>query len=69
MRKTNAALLGEIAELEKACIEKNEILTMVRRERDGLQGHATNQNNEILWLKRIIEGLVSAPSVVTRPRG
>lgn len=68
MRKNNAALLEEIGRLEKACEEKNEIITMVRRERDSFQGHASNQNQEILWLKRIIEGLVHAPSVVTRPK-
>lgn len=66
MRKTNAALLEEIEQME------NEVLE-ARRERDEAnkileRAGAVNRRNEeeIKWLKRIIEGLVKAPSVVTR---
>lgn len=66
MKKTNAALLEEIKQMENEVDE-------ARRERDNatlklraLEDYSIRREEEIRWLKRIIEGLVKAPSVVTR---
>lgn len=66
MRKSNAALLAEIEGLETEVGILQEDRDEQRKRANALHDHSVKQNNEIQWLKRIIEGLVKLPSGVTR---
>lgn len=68
MRKTNAALLETIDRLESEVRIYEKIIADERSAKSAMLHKISEQEADIKWLKRIVEGLTQAPSIPTRPR-
>lgn len=67
MRKTNAALLAEIEELEKACMEKNGLISNLRIENDRMTNGSKGMSRDLEWHKRMNERLLDAIEKLSKP--